>query len=186
MQARGLKSVETMTSSAGSKYEGDVKEASMDGQGKFTMANGNFYIGQLKDGQFHGNGVLYFPTIGRYHGRWDRGKMIKGKYVFEDGLVYDEHSWQYCPARDRRFYVGGDEDEEEPAPQSEVIDDEVSSRPIEIPAGCYDVGDGYYYPKNNCVCVYTGEFVRHPTKDEVDWITKSCAQNNAPRVNFGH
>ena len=78
--------------------------------------------------QLSGEGTLYFPTIGRFEGRWDRGKVIKvlaltdaaldlsnsiviapclqwpqGKYVFEDGLVYDERKWEYCPERDRRF-----------------------------------------------------------------------------------
>ncbi len=66
----------------------------MDGRGKFTMANNNIYVGEFKDGQFHGKGTLYFPQIGRcvtvrrqvpcilsyygrYEGRWDRGKVVK-------------------------------------------------------------------------------------------------------------
>ena len=40
----------------------------MDGRGKFTMSNNNIYIGEFKDGQFHGKGTLYFPQIGRLLG----------------------------------------------------------------------------------------------------------------------
>eukprot|EP00658_Telonema_sp_P-2_P021279 TRINITY_DN18469_c0_g1_i1.p1 TRINITY_DN18469_c0_g1~~TRINITY_DN18469_c0_g1_i1.p1 ORF type:complete len:195 (-),score=41.64 TRINITY_DN18469_c0_g1_i1:202-786(-) len=193
MKAKGLKSVQQMVSSAGSKYEGDVKDERMDGQGKFTMANGNFYIGQMKDGQFHGNGVLYFPGLGRFHGRWDRSKVIKGKYVFEDGLVYDERRWEYCPERDRRFYTASAEyDQDEATFQDQLVtaaeaDQECGTacaKPIEIPAGCYDVGDGYFDPSNKSVYTYDGEFIRHPTKDEIDWIVKSCAQNQT-KVRFG-
>merc|ERR1712086_929171 len=108
-----LRSVETFIGVCGSKFEGEVKNGEMDGRGKFTMSNNNIYIGEFKDGQFHGKGTLYFPQIGRYEGRWDRGKVTKGKYLFEDGLVYDERRWEYCAERDRRFYMGGDEGEEE-------------------------------------------------------------------------
>merc|ERR1711988_1129600 len=112
----------------------------------------------------------------RYEGRWDRGKVVKGKYVFEDGLVYDERRWEYCPERDRRFYMGGEEDEEDEEPETEgaLGEGEISSsqKPIEIPPGCYDVGDGYYNPKDGKIFTYKGELMRQPGKDEADWITK--------------
>ena len=111
----------------------------------------------------------------RYEGRWDRGKVVKGKYIFEDGLVYDERRWEYCPERDRRFYMGGDDEdmEEEEKQPTGGGGGEVNSqnqgeqKPIEIPPGCYDVGDGYYNPKEGKIYTYEGELIRQPGKDEV-------------------
>lgn len=179
-----VRSVETFSGVCGSKYEGEVKNGNMDGRGKFTMANNNIYIGEMKEGQFHGKGTLYFPQIGRYEGRWDRGKVIKGKYVFEDGLVYDERRWEYCPERDRSFYMGGEGDDEEDAGGESSPAQGVGAKPIEIPPGCYDVGDGYYHPKEGKIYTYKAEFIRQPSRDEADWITKNCTKNDIKFVNF--
>ena len=112
--------------------------------------------------------------------------MVKGKYVFEDGLVYDERRWEYCPERDRRFYMGGDEAEEEEVENEQGQEEEAEGeqKPIEIPPGCYDVGDGYYNPKEGKIYTYQGELMRQPGKDEADWITKSCTKNDIKFVNF--
>lgn len=30
---------------------------------------------------------------------------LQGKYIFVDGLVYEEENWEYCDGYDRRFYI---------------------------------------------------------------------------------
>ena len=41
--------------------------------------------------------------------KWDRGKLIEGKYFFYDNLEYNanqEHNpWDYCTNKDRQFYT---------------------------------------------------------------------------------
>lgn len=59
------------------------------------------YSGRMKDGKFHGEGLLTFPMGQRVEGTWDDGKLIKYKYHFADGLEY-EHDWKYCKMPDRR------------------------------------------------------------------------------------
>ena len=38
--------------------------------------------------------------------KWDRGKMIEGRYYFYDTLEFkDQDNWDYCTIKDRRFYT---------------------------------------------------------------------------------
>ncbi|KAH0794908.1 MORN repeat-containing protein 5 isoform X1 [Histomonas meleagridis] len=76
----------------------------MNGKGEFTFSNGTRYVGEFLDGQFHGQGVLYYPGRGCYKAQWDHGKVIDGQMFFEDGLEYSDKDWKYCSSEDRRFY----------------------------------------------------------------------------------
>lgn len=49
--------------------EGDC----VNGQGTLLQANGIKYVGQFKNGQFHGIGICYWPDGGRYQGEWKEG-----------------------------------------------------------------------------------------------------------------
>ena len=62
------------------------------------------YEGDFNKGEFHGEGTLIFPNGGRYVAKWERGKMIEGKY-FLDNLEYKKEDWDYCTLKDRRFYT---------------------------------------------------------------------------------
>jgi hypothetical protein len=33
----------------------------------------------MVDGQFHGEGTLYFPGLGRYVAVWDSGRVVRGE-----------------------------------------------------------------------------------------------------------
>lgn len=33
---------------------------------------------------------------GRYEGTWEKGKLVDGKFIFKDDLVYEEEKWGYC------------------------------------------------------------------------------------------
>ena len=40
-------------------FEGDFFNDMMDGNGKLSLSNGNYYVGQFMKGQIHGKGKLY-------------------------------------------------------------------------------------------------------------------------------
>nr|VZH90228.1 unnamed protein product [Spirometra erinaceieuropaei] len=44
----------------GSSYVGDYKNKRMEGKGTYKLPTGAQYEGEMKDGMFHGEGVLYF------------------------------------------------------------------------------------------------------------------------------
>lgn len=46
----------------------------MEGRGEYTLPTHSRYEGEMKDGMFHGKGVLYFPNGGKYEGTWENGK----------------------------------------------------------------------------------------------------------------
>eukprot|EP00668_Euglena_longa_P044263 GGOE01058870.1.p1 GENE.GGOE01058870.1~~GGOE01058870.1.p1 ORF type:complete len:1182 (+),score=363.04 GGOE01058870.1:135-3548(+) len=79
----------------------------MEGGGKFTFANGNYYIGGFLDGAFHGEGTVFFTPEnggGTYKATWTNGVAQEGTYFFHDGLKYEQEGWDYCTPHDRRFW----------------------------------------------------------------------------------
>ncbi|KAK2571222.1 MORN repeat-containing protein 5 [Acropora cervicornis] len=80
----------------GSNYEGDFKNGRMEGQGEYQLPPSleTKYVGEMKDGMFHGKGTLFFSNGSKY-----------GKYTFADGLEYNTDDWEYCDEYDRRFYT---------------------------------------------------------------------------------
>ncbi|XP_035197161.1 MORN repeat-containing protein 5 isoform X2 [Oxyura jamaicensis] len=57
----------------GGRYCGGTVRGRMEGRGSYTLPTGTEYRGELKDGMFHGEGVLLFPGGGRYQAVWHRG-----------------------------------------------------------------------------------------------------------------
>lgn len=45
----------------------------MEGRGEYTLPTHTRYEGEMKDGMFHGKGVLHFPNGGKYEGVWENG-----------------------------------------------------------------------------------------------------------------
>ena len=68
-------------------YTGERKNGRMEGYGTYRFPSGTVYTGEFLDGEFHGEGTLQFAGCGKYHAMWEHGKAVKGRYVFEDGLV---------------------------------------------------------------------------------------------------
>lgn len=45
----------------------------MDGKGEYTFPTETKYVGETKDGMFHGKGVLHFPNGSKYEATWENG-----------------------------------------------------------------------------------------------------------------
>lgn len=54
---------------SGSVYGGEWSPVDMDGEGSYVLPHGVLYEGKLKDGMFHGKGVLTYPM----------GQMVVGE-----------------------------------------------------------------------------------------------------------
>ncbi|KAL0479470.1 hypothetical protein AKO1_007637 [Acrasis kona] len=102
-----------------SSYVGDTVNERMEGYGCFTFGDsGSKYTGEMKDGMFHGEGVLVFPNGSQLKGTWDMGRLVDKQLLFTDGLKFNENTedWDYCRSKedigeerssqkeDRRFY----------------------------------------------------------------------------------
>jgi hypothetical protein len=129
-------------------------------------------VGAFTDGVYHGRGVLYVQG-GRFDGEFDRGKFVRGKFIFEDGLEYQEQDWDYCHEQgDVRFYG---EIMEGVAPGDPLRYPSAEAKPPKLPPGCYDVIDGYYDPRGGCIREwFSNDEVRRPAPEEIQWITRHC------------
>ncbi len=73
----------------GEYFVGNVRNGQPEGQGIFVYAGGNRYEGQFRDGTYNGSGIFIFPKDeNRYEGIFRNGLFIKGKLIF-DGNVYE-------------------------------------------------------------------------------------------------
>ena len=106
-------------------YEGSTEAGRMEGEGIYKYEDGTRYVGQFKNGAFHGDGLcgnhstptpstqlvdcdtgegkLIFAN-GEFRGIFNNGKHVDGQFVFSDGLVYVEDDWKYCTSADRRLH----------------------------------------------------------------------------------
>ncbi|XP_061656827.1 MORN repeat-containing protein 5 isoform X2 [Syngnathoides biaculeatus] len=140
----------------GSSYKGPTLNARMEGEGEYTFPSETKYIGEMKDGMFHGGGVLHFPNGSKYEATWENGIATQGSFTFADGLPYKEKDWDYCDGHDRRFYTERCNGLR-PAGESQLTD---LHPPRVIPEGCYDCGDGFYDPATRIITSYAGAFLR--------------------------
>lgn len=146
------------------------------GEGTYVLNNMK-YMGELKDGNFHGKGTVHVKGAGKWVGEWENGKMVSGRYVFSDGLEHKEindEKWEYCSETDPRFFEeikkGNPNDSsgiEYETPRGEAF--------VALPVGTFDYGEGYYDPKKLSICSFeTGDPSRVPTKEEKAFIVKHC------------
>eukprot|EP00928_Gymnodinium_smaydae_P070082 TRINITY_DN54018_c0_g1_i1.p1 TRINITY_DN54018_c0_g1~~TRINITY_DN54018_c0_g1_i1.p1 ORF type:complete len:211 (-),score=24.18 TRINITY_DN54018_c0_g1_i1:116-694(-) len=161
------------------KYEGPEKNEWFEGEGKFKFPSGVVYEGQFRKGEFHGVGALVYPNGGRYQATWDRGYAIEGRYVFDDGLLYEDRNWQYVSQGDRRFYTEVRKGLQ-PAGKTLLTNEPT---PPQIPIGTYDTGSGYFDPTTEQIMSYDGkEVLGYPAEVELRWIREHCRKGfEAPR-----
>ena len=68
------------------KYVGEWKDGSFHGQGTYTFANGNKYVGTFKDGKIHSKGTYTYPNGDQYVGEFKDNKMHgQGTYTYANG-----------------------------------------------------------------------------------------------------
>lgn len=141
----------------------------MEGKGEYEFASKTIYRGEMKDGMFHGKGILYFPNGSKYEATWENGVAIEGKFSFTDGLDYEEENWTYCDGYDRRFCTEI-RNGLQAAGRSQKTDRETKI----IPPGMYDTGDGFYDPQSRVVYDYQMRFLRNADDDEHATIIRTC------------
>lgn len=166
-------------------YTGERKNGRMEGYGTYKFPSGTVYTGEFLDGEFHGEGTLQFEGCGKYIAQWERGKAVKGRYVFADGLAYTEPQdgeWQYCkPSGDRRFYS---ELVEGLRPAGDVQLTNQHPPPL-IPPGTWDVGDGYLHNDGKVYPYLKDEsampssvYLRIADHDEETWAKSKCRKGS--------
>mmetsp|Transcript_84211 Transcript_84211/g.234902 ORF Transcript_84211/g.234902 Transcript_84211/m.234902 type:complete len:303 (-) Transcript_84211:174-1082(-) len=81
--------VETWTSD-GAKYEGDFKEGTKDGFGKYSWPNGHVQYGAWKNGMMDGRAEFRGNDGNKFQGTWaDDRKTGIGKYMWANGEIYE-------------------------------------------------------------------------------------------------
>ena len=167
----------------GISYEGAKVNGRMEGNGSFVFADGLSYQGGFQDGMFHGRGTLTFPDGSWYEGEWNMGREVSGKFFFRDGLEYgdfpnesvplDVSKWEYCIGKDRRFHTEV-LDKIRPAGETQLTDKVTH----ELEEGQFDIGDGILdmTQGGGVVKSYSGEVLRKPSTEEIDWARKTCRE----------
>ena len=71
-------------------YEGDLLDNICHGKGKYIFENGDYYIGQFKNGLRDGEGIQYYNNKKiQYEGIWKEDKRNgSGKYYYENGNYF--------------------------------------------------------------------------------------------------
>tara|TARA_E500000331_G_C17207228_1_gene691941 strand:- start:124 stop:1389 length:1266 start_codon:yes stop_codon:yes gene_type:complete len=73
----------------GDKYVGEVRNNKMHGQGTYTAANGTKYVGEFKDDKIHGQGTYTRANGDKYVGEFKDGKKHgQGTYTGANGEKY--------------------------------------------------------------------------------------------------
>lgn len=126
---------------SGSIYAGEWSPIDMDGVGSYILSHGVVYDGQLKDGMFHGKGVLTYPMGQMVVGEWYEGEIMSWTFKYKN--IKQCTLDTYCKQPDRRF-LKTLYSQLRPAGKEYLTNDQPTRR---IPEGCYDVVDGFYNPK---------------------------------------
>ena len=72
------------------KYEGEIENGQPNGQGKWTLPNGNKYVGEYKNGKPNGHGTHTWSDGRKYVGNFKDGKMdSQGMFIFSSGDKYE-------------------------------------------------------------------------------------------------
>jgi len=84
----------TQTYANADRYVGEIQNGQFHGQGAYIFSNGNEFEGAYYRGKYHGQGVFKFASGERYEGEFREGKFHGyGVYTWAGGLRF-EGTWQ--------------------------------------------------------------------------------------------
>ena len=84
----------TQTFTNADRYVGEIQNGQFHGQGTYFFSNGNEYEGRFHKGKYHGQGVFKFAGGERFEGEFRDGKFHgQGVYTWAGGLRF-EGAWQ--------------------------------------------------------------------------------------------
>ena len=79
----------------GDYYVGELKDGMQHGEGTSGRKNGTKYVGQWKEGKYHGEGTFTQAGGIKYVGQYkDDKKHGRGKFTYEDGKVLHDGEWE--------------------------------------------------------------------------------------------
>ncbi len=61
----------------GDEYVGEVKDGKINGKGKYTWSVGDVYEGEWNDGKLHGQGIMTYRDGRREIGTWQDGTVME-------------------------------------------------------------------------------------------------------------
>ena len=72
--------------SDGSRYDGDVIDGELNGNGEYVWPDGSHYEGEFLNGNPHGMGIYSWPDGSQYIGEFREGNVTgNGEYLWPDG-----------------------------------------------------------------------------------------------------
>ena len=79
----------TFTYANGNSYVGEYRNGKRHGQGTYTYADGGGYVGEWKDDKNHGQGIYTYANGNSYVGEFSYGLFNgQGTYTWSDGAEY--------------------------------------------------------------------------------------------------
>jgi len=80
----------TIEFKSGNKYVGEVKDGLFHGQATYTWTYGDKYIGEYKENKKHGKGIYTYYNGAIYVGEYKHNvKNGQGKYTYKDGTIIE-------------------------------------------------------------------------------------------------
>jgi hypothetical protein len=70
-------------------YIGEFKNGNFHGKGTFRSVGDYNYKGDFKNGRFNGKGKIEYDTGESFEGIFKNDKKVKGKWLFENGDIYE-------------------------------------------------------------------------------------------------
>lgn len=81
---------EAITDCSGGSYVGQVRDGQKHGQGEYKAADGSHYLGEFREDKAHGQGICYFPDGDVCEGAWeDDDQHGFGVWRSFDGSIYE-------------------------------------------------------------------------------------------------